>query len=64
MTGPVSEQHEHLRRARVRRALIAALIAVAVFLGAGVYGLIHATANPDSPYNQPKHQQNKDPFGF
>jgi hypothetical protein len=48
----------------VRRALIAALIAVAVFLGAGVYGLIHATANPDSPYNHPKHQQNKDPFGF
>lgn len=64
VTGPVSPEHERLRRLRVRRALIAAIVAAAVFMGVGAWGLVQATHNPQSPYNQPKHQQHQDPFGF
>lgn len=64
VTGPVSREHEALRRRRARRALIAAIAAVLVFMAAGAYGLVHSTSNPDSPYNQPRHKQGQDPFGF
>jgi cytochrome c-type biogenesis protein CcmH/NrfG len=63
-TVPVSEEYDRLRRKRSKRALIAGTVAALVFAGAGAWGLIHAQDSPDSPYNQPKQQQQQDPFGF